>query len=63
MIISEPAVAYRRAKVPMFPLYDHLPCQMSIEELRADVCQSVEDARNGLGITLKQARMRHPRLQ
>ena len=38
------------------------PCLMTIDELRTELRQSVEDARNGLYITIEQARKRHPRL-
>ena len=38
------------------------PCRMSIDELKTELRQSIEDARNGLYITIEQARARHPRL-
>ena len=54
--VCEPVVAYRtKSGVP--------PCQMTIDELKTEVQQSVEDAKNGSYITLEQARTRHPRLQ
>ena len=37
-----------------------MPCCMAIDELKTELQQSVEDANNGLGITIKQARKRHP---
>jgi hypothetical protein len=36
------------------------PCQMSENELRYEVLESVKDARTGLGISLAQARKKHP---
>ncbi|MDR3262667.1 MAG: hypothetical protein LBT78_12675 [Tannerella sp.] len=44
------------------PSENTVPCRMTADELRAEVIQSVKDARNGLGITVEQARARHPRL-
>ena len=37
-------------------------CSMTLDELKAELRQSVEDAQNGLYFTLEQARSRHPRL-
>jgi hypothetical protein len=37
-------------------------CSMTLDELKIELCQSVEDAQNGLYITIEQARSRHPRL-
>ena len=34
------------------------PCRMTEAELRREVMQSVEDAENGLGVTLAEARKR-----
>jgi hypothetical protein len=67
MTVGEPAVAYQRTEPAIklntnVPYNPALPCRMTIDELKAEVRQSVEDAGNGLGITLEQARMRHPRL-
>jgi hypothetical protein len=39
---------------------DNYPCRMTVEELRAEVRESVEDAKKGLGITVEQARSIHP---
>ncbi|MDR3269652.1 MAG: hypothetical protein LBT83_11385 [Tannerella sp.] len=39
-----------------------VPCRMTADALRTEVIQSVKNARNGLGITIEQARARHPRL-
>jgi hypothetical protein len=41
---------------------DDLPCRMTVEELRAEVRESVKDAEKGLGITVEQARTIHPRI-
>lgn len=64
-ILAEPAVAYRTK-----PLRGNvetasgavLPGQVTIAELKTELRQSLEDSRNGLGITLEQARARRPRL-
>ena len=53
-IVSEPAIAYRTKPAV-------LPCCMTIDELKSEVMQSVEDAKNSSYITLEQARARHPR--
>lgn len=37
------------------------PCLMTIDDLKTELRQSVKDARNGLYITIEQARKRHPR--
>jgi len=38
------------------------PCRMTIDELKTELYQSIEDAKNGLYITIEQARQRHLRL-
>ena len=58
MQVQEPTVAYQR----MNAVSATFPCSMTIDELKAEVMQSVEDAQNGLGITIEQARNRHPRI-
>ncbi|MCL2327168.1 MAG: hypothetical protein FWC39_01510 [Bacteroidetes bacterium] len=35
------------------------PCQMTEMEMRHEVMQSIDDAEQGLGITLSEARKRH----
>jgi hypothetical protein len=49
--------------------YNHLkigmtvePCQMTVSELRNEVMTSLEDASNGLGVSVEVARARHPRV-
>jgi len=64
--VAEPIMAYRAATVNSSPnpatlLHSVLPCCMSIDELKFEVQQSIEDAQNGLGITLEQAKSRHLR--
>jgi hypothetical protein len=64
MTVGEPAVAYQKAVSRASEnrnLNSVQPCRMTTDELKTEVRQSVEDARNGLGITLEQARVRHPR--
>jgi hypothetical protein len=53
-IVAEPVATYP-AKVTV-----SRPCHITVDELKAEVLQSVEDAGNGLGITIEQARKRHP---
>ena len=40
-----------------------MPCRMTVDELRAEVLQSVKDAQNGLGISIEQVRSKHPRYE
>ena len=35
------------------------PCQMTVNEMRYEVMQSLQDAEKGLGVTIKEARSRH----
>ena len=51
----EPEVAYCSQAVEP-------PCCMTLDELKAELRLSVEDAQNGLYITIEQARKQHPRL-
>jgi hypothetical protein len=57
-MVSEPSMAYKMATHN----YPTMPCRMTTNELKAEIRQSIEDANNGLGITLSEARKQHPRL-
>lgn len=38
------------------------PCKMTVEELRNEVVESIEDVRKGLGVSIENARAKHPRM-
>ncbi|MDR1783271.1 MAG: hypothetical protein LBR13_03320 [Dysgonamonadaceae bacterium] len=59
--VAEPAVAYNAVHLGIVEKFDLRSCS-TLAELKAELRQSVKDASNGLGITLEQARARHPRL-
>jgi hypothetical protein len=59
--VAEPAVAYKAMPFDIVEKFDLSSCS-TLAELKAELRQSVKDADNGLGITLEQARARHPRL-
>jgi hypothetical protein len=65
MAVANSAVAYRAGATETSPSLEWRPnvvqpCRMTVDELKTEVQQSVEDAANGLGITIEQARKRHP---
>jgi hypothetical protein len=65
MVVADSAVSYRTGAAESSPSLEWRPnviqpCHMTVDELKAEVRQSVEDAGNGLGITIEQARRRHP---
>ena len=53
--VCEPEIAYFSPVVAP-------PCRMSLDELKSELCQSIEDAQRGVYFTIEQARKRHPRL-
>ncbi|MDR2556233.1 MAG: hypothetical protein LBC49_00795 [Bacteroidales bacterium] len=57
-VVCEPSIAYKMA----VHNYSTMPCRMTESELNAEIRQSIKDADNGLGITISEARSRHPRL-
>ena len=64
-ILAEPAVTYRAGRRGWNSgmVYNPpLPGSLTIDELKVEVRQSVEDACKGMGITFERAKMQHPRL-